>query len=447
MTDSKQSEQPEQPGKSPEREPGDDPQAVEPASPEQSDASSTYRAESSTASPAEDSRPAGAGRTGRPLALGALLIALLALAMASYPFWPRADDSTLPSLNPQTQAMLSDLEAAVDRLEQAQQSLQREVDDQPERLQTRLQALQQSMDQGETLESMEIELRNAMAAATDRVNQRLAAIEGNQNSQQGAFQARLDRLEEDSRRQIEQLALRLDQFDSSLQNTDRSLAERLTLIQIDALLTLGQDKLVLERDPSTALLAWQRASSRIQPLDSAVFDRLKETLSQEQERLRAFANNHQPLTALERFGQLNRMADAVSQWPTLAEQADLGMRLEPEADQSWSARVGQALEGLVRIESVEEAGPSLPETEQAVTRIEQHLRAAALATARNDWALNQALIESAEEGLRAFFDVSAEPVARGLQELKRLEQAPEPAPLPELGGARDQVQRLLEQTQ
>jgi len=39
MTDSKQSEQPEQPDKSPEREPGDDPQAVEPASPEQSDAS------------------------------------------------------------------------------------------------------------------------------------------------------------------------------------------------------------------------------------------------------------------------------------------------------------------------------------------------------------------------------------------------------------------------
>ncbi|MEM1081316.1 MAG: hypothetical protein AAGH65_07020 [Pseudomonadota bacterium] len=381
-----------------------------------------------------------------PLGTWAFLFALIALVLATQPWWP-GNHSSAGNEADSSEGRFVELTAEFDQLRLAQDAIRRDMDGQFEQQQSALMGLESSMDQETELMALEASIQSMLAAELSAMNERLAEVEGRQNTQQGAVQARMDGLEERAQRQIEQLGVRLDQFDSSLQNTDRNLAERLSLLQVDALLTMGQDRLELERNSAAAVLAWDRAASRLEVLDSSVFDPLKETIAAEQARLAAFHAGTAELDSARRYAQLMALSDHSARWPTVAQEPDVTMSIPDESADGWSDRLGQALGSLVRIEHVDQALPSSIEIEQAQARIRNQLRSAASATSQADWALNRLLIESTEADIRAINDLQTDQVVQALDQLALLKAEPARRALPELGASREQVRRLLEQSQ
>ena len=396
----------------------------------------------------KETAPIQASRGGGVVSWFAVLIALLALVLATQPYWPwQIPGFSGPN---DTDSALTELEAEVRReLQQSQRQQTAELRDASNRIEAQeraMQSLQDALDAEQPYAELESRLDTALAELQNRIGQ----FQGDRNSLEAGMNARMEAMEARTQRQLEQMAVRLESVGEDLDDTDRNLSERLTLIQVEALLTLGQDRLELDGDAVGASLAWQRAAGRLQSLDGPAFEPLRQSIARERSLIDQYRVDQTALSVDQRFNQLNRIAEQVQGWPLRSSSTEVDQPADEQDEttsEGWGARVGQALAGLVRIENVEQAGPSALEAEQARARIQSVLRTAALASAQQDWALNRSLIEWAEEEIRAMLDSSNAAVERALEQLNELKAEPEPTSLPSLGESRGQVMRLLEQSQ
>lgn len=409
---------------------------------------STYKETVDKETADKETAPTQASRGGGVVSWFAVLIALLALVLATQPHWPwQMPGFSGPN---DTDSALTEFEAEVRReLQQSQRQQTAELRDASNRIEAQeraMQSLQAALDAEQPYAELESRLDTALAELQNRIGQ----FQGDRNSLESGMNARMEAMEARTQRQLEQMAVRLESVGEDLDDTDRNLSERLTLIQVEALLTLGRDRLELDGDAVGASLAWQRAAGRLQSLDGPAFEPLRQSIERERSLIDQYRADQTALSVDQRFNQLNRIAEQVQGWPLRSSSTEVDQPADEQYEttsEGWGARVGQALAGLVRIENVEQAGPSALEAEQARARIQSALRTAALASAQQDWALNRSLIEWAEEEIRAMLNSSNAAVERALEQLNELKAEPEPTPLPSLGESRGQVMRLLEQSQ
>lgn len=398
---------------------------------------------------------AQASRGGGSLSWFALLIALVALVLATQPYWPWQ----IPGLSDQDDAdtalieLQTELRQSLRQSEQVQtealRALEIRIDDQREAVQA-LQNVSASDPADAELEArLESLLESRLEIGLTELQTRVGQLQGAQNAAEAALTARIESQEAQTQRRLEAMDARIESVGEDLDDSDRNLRERLVLVQVEALLALGQDRLELDGDASGASMAWQRAADRLQTLDVPAFESLRQSIEREQRLIEQYRASQSTLSVEQRFSQLNQMAEQVDDWPVrgpIDEVQDADESDEAASD-GWSARVGQALSGLVRIENVEQAGPSALEAEQARARIQSGLRTAALASARQDWSLNRSLIESVEDEIRATLNTTSAEVEHALTQLELLKAEPQAAAVPSLGEAREQIFRSLERSQ
>ena len=439
----------------------------------------------------EAAPPAASGSGGKGWALLAVLIALVALALSSYPYWPWQ----LPGLDKPNNhvAEVAGLEQELSQLQRQQTALQRDFDDQRDRLQAEIGELRDELQQYQAAVATENPLDiEALTAETEaRIDQQIQTalqeqvaqqeasqlqrmtdlqaeveavmderlngfaselnqrVDGLQNEQTAAIEQAEQRsamLAEQSRAQLEQMSTRLDAVGQELDATGQTVAQRLLLVQVEALLALGQDRLELDDDVVGASAAFERARARLQAQAVPAFESLEQRIEREQVLIEDYLQDQSELTTAARFVRLNELVEQVPDWPAYAASSAHPESANPESS-GWGERFGQALSGLVRIENVSEAAPSAPEVELARERIQQALQSAAMASARQDWRLNQVLIEAAQAEMQAVLNTEDRDVERALDVLNELKSVPDASNRPDLGEASEQVIRLLERLQ
>ncbi|MEM7054576.1 MAG: uroporphyrinogen-III C-methyltransferase [Pseudomonadota bacterium] len=424
-------------------------------------------------------------KTDKGWAVLALLIALLAIALASYPYWswriaglPAPNDHSdtltelrqeLDQLQRQRALMQAELERQIEgqdhsirqlgnQLEEIQQTIasQSLLDDQFDAriaaqieslLQTELQS--QSELQQASQATIQAQLDERLTTMLTDLDSRIELLQNQQAEVESNHSNRMQVFEDRNREQFEQMTTRLESVGQELDDTSQNASERLLLVQLEALLAMGQDRLELAGDAAGARMALERALQRLQTQDIAEFAALEQSIRREQGLIEKYLEDDSGLSVERRFIRLNELAEQVPEWPAHDQIASSSTQSDAASDaaaEGWGARVGQALSGLVRIENVDQAGPSAPEIEQTRIRIQHALRAAALAGARQDWDLNQALIEVVRHDMQTVLNTRSSAVMQAMEELDTLKARPDRSGIPALGEARERVISLLERS-
>lgn len=354
----------------------------------------------------------------------ALLVALVAIALAAYPYWTQWTKS---DAEPGTDPLAAELEALAGRVEQ----VERRADSDLESLRSELEELAAPREDSGPSTA-------ALAERIDELGVRLERIQGEQNTGLGGMRSRVEDLESEVGRRLEQFELRLSSVGSNLDEADHDLATRLLLIEVDSLFAIAQDQLALQGDSETARRAWQRGMARLSALEGGEFRALKQEAAREFEQLNEFRT---PDTAA-RVGQLFAMAEAVGEWPAQSPQSE--SKEAPESPEGgWRSRISSVFGNLVKFESVDQDYLGPAEIEIARERIGATLQTAALAFARSRHDLARRLIDEAIAGTRRVFDTGAAPVSDALERLERLATAGgDPRP-PVLEASRAEISRLL----
>lgn len=361
-----------------------------------------------------------------PLVWLTMLVALVALGLASYPFWahwlqPGAAEPAGPSA--------SEFERLAGRVDEIRQDSVAEITTLRERL-DELSAAFEADTQGPGASDL--------AGRIDQLSVRLERLQGERNTAIGGLRTRLEELESEVGRRLEQFELRLSNVGSNLDRADRDLATRLLLMEVDSLFAIAQNQLVAGGDGGVALQAWERAMARMAGLDGAEFDDLKDAARREFSRLQAYSPPD-PSLQMER---LFEMADSVAEWPVKTLQP--GNRpAEPGSDEGWRARLGRVIGGLVRVESVDREFLGPDEVDMARERVRSMLQTAALAIVRSRPELARKVIGQAVDAAKSVFDSDSAAVAEALGRLEEIAATIDRVEPPELGDSRAEISRLL----
>ena len=271
----------------------------------------------------------------------------------------------------------------------------------------------------------------------DRIEEPLDALAEELNQVDAELRERMGRLEQ----RLDEVLADLEAAGGRLSQADRELARQLALIEAQALLAMGQDRLELAGDVDTARLAWARADNRLARLDDPRLGPVRRTLRRELEALEA----HEPVDWADRVGRLQALAETVPDWPVRGE-ALREPQPAADPDAGWRQRMRQIFGRLVTVREREAAGPGPLEIETGRERMRMLLTSASLAAARGDQELLARLIESAKAEIDRLFDTEARNVARARAALAELAEPPEPDPLPQVGEARLELSRLMDES-
>jgi len=393
--------------------------------PEQADERGETRASAPAAGPASGDERVRSGRSG-PLAWLAMLVALAALGLASYPFWshwlmPGSAEQAGPSaseferLSSRVDSIRDDSLEEIEALREALDRLAAESEDEP-----------QGPDAG------------VLAERIDQLSTRFERLQGERNTDLGGLRSRLGELEAEVGRRLEQFELRLSSVGSNLDQADRDLATRMVLMEVDSLFAIGQNHLEISGEVDVALQAWERAMGRLTALDGAEFQALKETARREFGRLQ----DYRPPDSAMQVEQLFGMADSVADWPVKTVQPG-----QPPADdgsgEGWRARLAQVAGRLVRVEAVDREFLGPGEIDLARERVRGMLQTAALAIARSRPDLARGLISQAQDAVRSIFETDAAGVSAALGRLEEIASNADRVEPPELADSRAEIARLL----
>ncbi|NKI35795.1 hypothetical protein HFP89_11540 [Wenzhouxiangella sp. XN79A] len=389
------------------------------ASPESSRSTSgaaSGRASTTPATPDSTQRTGG----GRGLAWLALLIALGALALAGFPFWAPADDAPTNENRigaDEFDALDGRLEALAGRVDT--------LDEQRGQLRAGLEsditALEQAL--AEVREAAERD-----PDALDALARRIGRLEGSQSSGEASLEARMGSLEQRIEQRVEALQDQLGSLGADLEAIGQARARRLAAVHARALLVQGRDAWMLNADAGAARAAWQRAAARLADIgpDAAAGEAM-DRLLRSAERLQG------PDTA-DRVAALQRLAASAADWPsasrTVTDETTSSPGPGDPSSATWRDRVAGAFGALVKVETIDDAPPTPVELDRARSRITSILEAAAIATARQDWATAAALVDDARQTVTGYFDRDTTIVGDALERLNELGAEPEPPALP-----------------
>lgn len=360
----------------------------------------------------------------------ALVLALAAIALSSYPFWsawqkPVSPGPTGPSSS-EFETLAGRVEALRDDSEAAAADLRSEI----ERLAAKIDAGLRGPSSDELVDRI------------DQLSIRLERSQGERNTALSGLRSRLADLESEVGRRLEQFDLKLSNTGRNLDQANNDTASRLQLMGIDSLFAIAQDHLAVTANAAAARKAWVRATERLAGLEGAEFERLKAASRRELRVLRAY----NPPDTEAWVQRLFQIADEVVQWPPKnAQPADppADQPAEPEANEGWRERMGRIFGKLVTIESVDREFVGPAEIDRARERVRTALRAAALALLRHHPALASRLVNEAEKVAREAFDPDSARVKNALDWLENFSKdadSPEP---PMLTESRAEISRLL----
>lgn len=388
-------------------------------------ATTPARVAASASGPDADGQRTRPARSG-PLVWLAMLIALMALGLASYPVW--ADWLTLPTAK-QSGPSASEFEQLADRVA----TIRQESTAQIEGLRAELNKVSsdvQADSQGPDV--------SVLAEEIDQLSVRVERLLDESNTAVRGLRTRLEKLEAEVGRRLEQLDLRLSNVGSDLGQADHDISTRLLLMEIDSLFAIAQNHLVLSGDGRVALQSWERAMERLTTLDGADFQQLKEAARREFMQLQEY----RPPDLGAQIERLFTMADSVAGWPVNTIQPAQPSS-GPGSDDSWRARLSRVAGRLVRVESVDRAFLAPDEIDVARARVRSALHTAALAMARSRPELARSLIGEAAEAAQPVFDSDDPNVSEALGWLADFAAGTDRVEPPEVLESRAEISRLL----
>ena len=293
-------------------------------------------------------------------------------------------------------------------------------------------------------------------ARIDRVRGQVAQVRGTQDrlaGQLSTLTARLETAQSAMRtelRGLRELPAQVDELGRSVEELrTRTEAPQRAWVRAEAmyLLDLGARRLNLEHDVSTAIVAMETADGRLATIDDPAVAEVRALLGRELAELRAVPSPDLP-------GVLARIAAIEATLPTLpvlGVPATQGRRLEAQAQPAGPLerglhRLSQALRDLVSIRRVDPAATRLVTLEEQALR-RQHLElllfAARVAAMQPNAAAYQQSLQAASAWLAQFFDASSPEVAGAQAEIAALRDVNIAPPLPAVGAAARQLQRVM----
>ncbi|MFO7764707.1 MAG: uroporphyrinogen-III C-methyltransferase [Wenzhouxiangellaceae bacterium] len=357
----------------------------------------------------------------------ALLLAVGAAGLASEPYWSQwldgEDDDAAATAMP-TAGEFKALSDHVDRIdretEQAREQLRQGLTD----LEAELEAATPAQDLSERV---------------DRLGTRLERLEGDSNTRLGGIRSRIEDLEEQVGRRLEQFELRLAEVGTDLDRADHDLATRLRLVEVDSLFALAQDQLTVSANAQAARTAWQRGLERLAVLEGDEFRDLKDAARGEFEALRAF----QPPDTAAHVDRIYAIIAEIEQWPARSGPAQTPADSDAPAG-DWRERLGSVLDGLVTIENVDGDYLSPAEVDLAREQLRISLQAAALAVVRTSDDTARRLVERALASAERYFDTDAAVVGESVAWLSDLAARDgREIRTPSLEDSRAEIARLL----
>lgn len=398
-------------------------------------------------------------RSRRPVRSGglvwlALLLALGSLGLASYPYWSDRLGNRIAEPTGPSAAEFERLAARVDSIRRDSVSGIEAVQDDVAGLSAELEAssgpdagvlaqVKTIQDELDRL-SADIEASSAgpdgsvLADRIDQLSARVELMQGEQNTALGGMRSRLDALESEVGRRLEQFESALSSVGSDLDRADRDLATRLLLTEVDSLFAIAQNHLVVGGDGGVALQSWERAVERLTALEGGEFQTLKDTARRELEQLREY----RPPELGMQIERLFEMADAVGEWPVKTVQPGRQPNDSDPAD-GWRDRLGQVVGSLVRVESVDREFLGPDEIDRAREQVRSLLQTAALALVRSRPELARSLVGQAAEAAQRVFDSEASEVGQALAWLEDTAASVARVEPPDLTRSRAEISTLL----
>jgi uroporphyrin-3 C-methyltransferase len=221
---------------------------------------------------------------------------------------------------------------------------------------------------------------------------------------------------------------------SRLAERNLSGAVLLRLNEAEFLLGLGRERLALFDDPQATIAAFQLADAELAALDDPLFAGVRQTIAAEIAALSAAPR-------VDRAGLLARLdavADALPNLPPRgAPEADTP-ELPPGA--GWLDHAAATLARFVRVRELPADGVPPALAGRAAVGVE--LAVAKSALVADDDAALRAAVERARGQLAAAFDGADPAVQRALATLDAVLATPARGPLPEIGGALEELRNL-----
>jgi hypothetical protein len=316
------------------------------------------------------SREAGQDATspqagGRGLGVLTLLIAIIALVLASRPFWSSGTDEA-PAM-----ADLAQVEALGERLDR----MNLRLDDVAARWSRRRgrsgpRSISSSIGKSPLSDSSSTSFKRAQESDPgefEALARRVGRLEGTQSSGEASLEARMGALEQRIEQRVAALQDQLGGLGADLETAAEDREQRLALVHARALMRKGRDDWMLNADADSAREAWSGAAARLGPIDT-----LPSELTDAMERLLRSAERLDGPRTAERVAALERLAASASTWPEALE-SDVsatapGSEDFAEAD-GWRNRMAGAFNSLVTIESVDDASPTPLEIDRARLRV------------------------------------------------------------------------------
>lgn len=359
------------------------------------------------------------------MAIAAFLISLAALAAAGWLIFEHLNEADEEGLAAADAGELAAIEMRLEALATqvaADSERQRSLGERQAETTARLDALRERLDTGlATVERQAVDL-------SERSAERVAAIDRAVDGLAARLQQAVDDWAErgDLEREVE-----------------RDVRRQLVMLEVAALLALGQHRAELVGDLSGARTAFRRAAAQLSAIDDARLDRTRQALARELDALEAA----RPADLNDALARLERLTGESRSWPSqLDRKGDpvYGERSMSEAEDShWRERIAEAARGLVRVQARDELGRTTEQLEAARELMQLRLVAAQLALVRRDGDGLRLQIAAAEALINDWFDVADAEVQRARQELAALADTDTAPVIPEIGEALDLLQRRL----
>lgn len=340
----------------------------------------------------------------------ALIIALGAAVLAVW-MWLQTDDRSVDAQVAQLQSDLIEEQNRIGLVDAALDSLQDRLADLSEAF----------AGQDERLQSLESEV-------------------GEAGSQVARTDQRMEEVEQELLEQIHQLWQR----DDRQREVDRELDRHLLLIEVAALLRLGQARAELVGDFPGARSAYRRGAALLAQADDPRLGQVRRLLAAELDALEGLAVPDW----LAAQARLERLARQVGQWP-LAQpgiDADTDSVSEDPQETGWMDNMRSALGQLVRVRPRDETPVSQEQLEVIREALRLRFAAAELALGRRDLTELDHHLRLVSETLNSHFDHGDQAVRAALsviEEMRALESVTPPA---ELGGALVALREHMEQS-
>ena len=281
-----------------------------------------------------------------------------------------------------------------------------------------------------------------LKASQDRLGTQVATLAARIDSSQSAVRNEL--------RGLRELPAQVGELGQSVEELrTRTEAPQRAWVRAEAmyLLDLGERRLKLEHDVGTAMVAMETADARLATLDDPAVAGVRRLLAEEIAALRAV-----PAPDLnDVLARIDAVEAAIPDLPVLGVPATRGKRAAPVDAKGGAVergldRLGVALRDLVSFRRID------PATSRLVTQEEESLRrqhldlllfSARVAAMEPDGPAYQQALQAAADWIEQYFDTTSPQTAAVQAELAALGAIAIAPPLPPVGAAARQLQRVM----